>query len=388
MFRMQQSIRLHQHGAAGKLFHLLHPLAAVGLQRLGHFRIHAQHDVALEVAAHFAHLHVDFIAHGGDGLDHARGLAGGTGLAESTFQRLLDPLPSDGHQTEIVELQHLGWGAISLERVFQGLHNFLPVLALVHVDEVDHDDAAQVAQPYLAHDFTDGINVGLDDGVFQPRGLPHVLAGVHVNCDQSFCLVDDDVATALEPLLGLESLVDLVGDVELLEQWRLFAVQLDALDKRWLEPAHETQNALIFLFGVHPDSGKASGDLVPQDPLHQIEIVVNQRRRLGGVRSAADLIPQVDEEADIGAQIVFAGSGRGRAHDETAVGFAAFAHYNPLEPMTILFRGDLARDPRLAARGHLDQESSRQSDVAGDARTLLGDRFFSNLYQDLLAFLH
>ena len=61
------------------------------------------------------------------------------------------------------------------------------------------DDAAKVAQPNLANDLLDGVDVGLDDGVFQPRGLADILAGVDVDGDQSFRLVDDDIAAALEP---------------------------------------------------------------------------------------------------------------------------------------------------------------------------------------------
>ena len=75
----------------------------------------------------------------------------------------------------------------------------LPVLALVHVDEVDDDDAAEIAQANLAHDLRDGVEVGLDDRVFETGRLADVLAGVDVDRDQRFCLVDDNGATGFEP---------------------------------------------------------------------------------------------------------------------------------------------------------------------------------------------
>jgi hypothetical protein len=71
-------------------------------------------------------------------------------------------------------------------------------------------------------------HVGLDDGVFEARRLADILAGVDVDGDQRLGLVDDDVAAALEPDLGLEALVDLLGDAELLEQRRVLGVELDA----------------------------------------------------------------------------------------------------------------------------------------------------------------
>ena len=133
------------------------------------------------------------------------------------------------------------------QRFFQRLHDFLPVPALIHVDEVDDDDAAQVAQPNLPHDLLDRIDVGLDDRVFQTRRLAHVLAGVDVDRYQRFGLVDDDVAAALQPDFRLERLVDLVLDAELLEQRRFFGVELDPLDQRRLEAVGEAQDALVLL---------------------------------------------------------------------------------------------------------------------------------------------
>ena len=76
------------------------------------------------------------------------------------------------------------------------------VLALVHVDEVDDDDATQVAEADLANDFGDGVEVGLEDCVLEPGGFADVLAGVDVDGDEGFRLVDDDGAAGFEPDLG------------------------------------------------------------------------------------------------------------------------------------------------------------------------------------------
>src|SRR3984885_4424568 len=41
----------------------------------------------------------------------------------------------------------------------------------------------------------------------------------------------------------------------------------------------------------------------------------------------------------------------------------------------------------MVHRGHVDQETTRQRDVAGNARAFLADRFFRDLHQNFLAFL-
>ena len=93
----------------------------------------------------------------------------------------------------------------------------MAVAALVHVNEVDDDDAAKIAQANLAHDFLDRVDVGFDNGVFQACRLAYVLAGVDVNRHQCFGLIDDDVAAALQPDFRLERFVDFVVQAELLE---------------------------------------------------------------------------------------------------------------------------------------------------------------------------
>src|SRR5665811_1649357 len=96
-----------------------------------------------------------------------------------------------------IELQHLGWGAVGLEGFFKGGQNLEAVLALVHVDEVNDDDAAQIAEPNLADNLRDGVEVRLDDGVLEPRRLADILAGIDVDGDQGFSLVNDDGALSL-----------------------------------------------------------------------------------------------------------------------------------------------------------------------------------------------
>ncbi len=159
------------------------------------------------------------------------------------------------------------------------MHHSLAVLTLVHVNEVDDNDAAEVAQPDLAHNFSDCIDVRLNDGVFQARRLSDKLAGVDVDRHQGFRLVDDDVPTALQPYFGFERLVDLVGNAELLEERSVLGIEFHALQHRGLEAAHEAHDPFVFLLGVYPNGAEAGGDLIAQNAFHQIQIVVEQRRR-------------------------------------------------------------------------------------------------------------
>src|SRR5581483_8556346 len=386
---VQQRVGLDDDGLADELFHVIQPARVVSLERLGKLGIDAQQDVALffELPAQFSQLGVDLVANRGDRLHQPGTGAVGTGRAQHALQRVLHALTRDGHQAEIVECQDLGGRAVLAQRFFQGLHDLLAVAALIHVNEVNDDDAAEVAQPDLAHDLLDGVHVGFDDGVFQALRLADVLAGVDVNGDQRLRLIDDDIAARLEPDLRLQRLVDLLLDAELFEQRRFLAVEPDAAHQGGLEAVHEAQHALVLLLGIDPNMGEVLGDQVAEGALYQVEVVVDQRRRLGVVGALLDLRPQVLKEADVGAQLFLADVLRGGAHNEAAVAVLALAHHDALQTLAFFFRGNLARDADVVHGGHVHQESSGKSDVAGDAGALLADGLLGDLHQDFLSFL-
>src|SRR5262249_31232999 len=156
-------------------------------------RRHAQHDVlAFHYARNLVGLLQDLGHHSLGALDVTRTFAIRAGRTKGTLQALLDAFASDGHQSEIVELENFVGRAIGPHGLFKRLHHLLTILTLVHVDEVHHDDAAEVAQADLADNFLDGVGIGLDDGVLEAIRLAHELAGVYVDGHQGFGLIDDD----------------------------------------------------------------------------------------------------------------------------------------------------------------------------------------------------
>ena len=191
----------------------------------------------------------------------------------------------------------------------------------------------------------------------------------------------------LQPHLGLQRVVDLVLDAEVLIERSGFRVELDAAHQRWLEPLREANDALVFLLGVHPDLREVGIHLVAQHALHQVEVVINQRRRFAVLGAVLDLGPQVLEEANVGAKLVFLDVGRRRAHDKTAQPVLALAGDDALQPLALFFGVDLARHAHVIDGRHVHQEPSRKRNVTGDARSLLGDGFLGDLNQDLLTFL-
>src|SRR4028119_2142973 len=90
-----------------------------------------------------------------------------TGLRQRTLQALPHALARHLDQAELRDLQDLGLGTILLDLVLQRLEELLAVRRLFHVDEVEHDDAAEVAQPNLPHDLLGRLHVRAEDGLLE-----------------------------------------------------------------------------------------------------------------------------------------------------------------------------------------------------------------------------
>src|ERR1700733_4618647 len=379
LFLMHRRIALHNDGALGHLFHLVKQSSVVGFQFFGNIRMHAQHDIfMLQVLGNLAHLDVDLVANGAYRFHVARGLTVGTRRSDRPFERLLDALAGDGYQSEIVELQRFRRSPIMPELFFQSLHNALAVAALIHINEIDDDDTAEIAQPDLSHNLFDRIHVRFYDRVFQSRSLANVLASIDVDRNQRFRLVDHDVAAALEPHLRLERLVHLFGKAKLFEQRRFLGVKLDALHHPRLKAVEEAQNPLVLGFRIDPDHIEVGSDLVAQHTLDHVEIVIDKGRRLRGLSAVLDVLPQAFQESNIGTKFFFGRPLRSRADDNPAMTVLALAQDDPLQALALFLGRNLPRHTCVIHGRHVDQEASGQRDMTGDARALLADRLFSD----------
>ena len=81
----------------------------------------------------------------------------GQGMCAGFRERRAQALARQFHQAEARDLAELHAGAVVAQRVAQAVLDFALVLGALHVDEVDDDQAAQVAQAQLARDFVGGF---------------------------------------------------------------------------------------------------------------------------------------------------------------------------------------------------------------------------------------
>ena len=91
--------------------------------------------------------------------DHAGAVAARAGDVRAFVQGRTQALARQFHQAETGDLAHLHAGAVEMQGITQALFDGALVLAVLHVDEVDDDQAAQVAQAQLAGHFVGCFHV-------------------------------------------------------------------------------------------------------------------------------------------------------------------------------------------------------------------------------------
>lgn len=113
------------------------------------------------------------------------------------------PLASQLHQPQRRHLGHLVAGAIAGQRLGQPAQHQVAVGLQHHVDEVDDHDAADIAQPQLAHDLLGRFQIVLGDRLLEVAPGSGEFTGVDVNDRHGFGPVDHQRPARRQPHLAV-----------------------------------------------------------------------------------------------------------------------------------------------------------------------------------------
>ncbi len=124
-----------------------------------------------------------------------------------------DALARHFEQAEMADAAHLDAGAIVLQALLELALDRPIVPVLLHVDEVDHDEAGKVAQAQLAGPSPRSLHIGAQGSVLDVV-LARGAARVHIDRDERFGLVEHDVAARFQVHDIREHLIELPLDAE------------------------------------------------------------------------------------------------------------------------------------------------------------------------------
>jgi hypothetical protein len=231
-------------------------------------------------------------AHGVGRGDTPASVTGRARACEALGNRFARALARQLHQPQRADAPDAEPCAVALERALQRLHH-LPMVALApHVDEVHHDNPADVAQTQLATHLLHCFEVRLQDGLRQ-RGLARELARVHIDGGERFGLVDGDVAARLEPHLATQQALHLLLDVELLKHRGRLVVEHHARAQRRRDHLQHFVNLLVLFGVVDPQAVYFGGEHIAQHAVEQARIAMHERGRVRLRDVFPNLLPEL-----------------------------------------------------------------------------------------------
>ncbi len=99
--------------------------------------------------------------------DHSPTLTVRTTIGKLSEQTFTDSLPCHLNKSEFGYVKHLGPRLVASERRAEGVDNASTIPLDLHIDEVDHDDAADISKSQLLGDFFGCLEVVGEHGLFE-----------------------------------------------------------------------------------------------------------------------------------------------------------------------------------------------------------------------------
>ncbi len=245
-------------------------------------------------------------------------MAVGAVHVDAAFEGGADALACQFDHAKLGHGEDFGAGAVLGHFVGEEAFDFALVAFFTHIDEVDHNHAAQIAQTQLPHHFLERFLVHVERSEF---GVAHfaVSAGVDVDGDEGFGGVDDEGAAVGEFDAAGVDFFDFAFDAEFLVEGHGAGVKLDNASGAGIDDGEEVADAGGDLFVIHNYSVDVFVEDVADGTNDKIGFLIEFNRRLVSADAVGDDLPHADEVVEIALKFFFGDVGAGGADDEAEV---------------------------------------------------------------------
>ena len=209
----------------------------------------------------------------------------------------------------------MSFGLVTLEPFLHQVIDHLLVLPAFHVDEIANDQTANIAQPKLTRDFICRLQICLQNCFFDiaPTFVP---AGIHINRDQGFSLVNHNIAAAPQPDLPMKSVVDLLLHAVTFENRRCAVIKMNSVPRSPRNLADHFVHPVNRLAIIADDFIDFFSEKVTHSPFNQIGLLKNSARRRTVTNQLLYFRPLIEEEAQIPNKVSCALSFSNSADDD------------------------------------------------------------------------
>ena len=354
----------------------------------GHFHRHFGDDFGGAILARlFADQAQQRERHRFDGADAADALATRAHLVTRVRQRRAQSLPRHLEQTEAREAPDLDARAIHFHGIAQAIFDRALIAAFFHVDEVDDDQTADVADAQLAGDFVGGFEVGVGGGGFDVAAARRS-RGVDVDGHQRFGVVDDDGAAGGQLHLVRIGRFDLAFDLVAREERDVVGVHLQAASALGgHEALHVLGGDLMRVRFVDQHFADVLGEVVAQRARHRVTFTVDEERSGALEHRLHDLVPLDLQVVEVPLQFLDGPADAGRAHDGAHARRDRERIHDLLHLIAIFTLDATADAARARVVRHQHQEATGERDESRERRTFVAALFLFDLDDDVLTFL-
>ena len=175
-----------------------------------------------------------------------------TFLVGTNAQDRFDPLTTHLQQPELADSADGDACLVVFQCTAQLLLNLPDMLAIAHVDKVDDDQAAKIAQAQLPADFAGGFQVGLQGGCLDAAFTRH-FPRIDVDGYQGFGRIDNNGAAGGEGNLVFRQGVDLFFDLVAGKDRPTFPVPFDQVRQLGHDQGEKVLGVLEDLFIIDQD---------------------------------------------------------------------------------------------------------------------------------------
>ena len=308
-----------------------------------------------------------------------------TGLREDLKQTGTQTLTGHLNQTQRGHLSHLVLGAVTAQALNQATQNQVAVRLKHHVNEVNDDNAADVAQTQLTDNLLSSFQVVLGDGLLQVAAATSELAGVHIHHGHGFSAVNHQRTTRRQVHLTVQSLRQLLVDAVVVEEVVLTIPLLQAGNQVRRHVGHVRLDGIPGVLALNDHRGEVLVEDVTDGLNHQVGLLVEHLRsqHLAGVSLLLNLFPLRTQTVNVVGQLLLRSTLR-RGTNNHASALGQLVLQNLLQAST-LGVGQLAGNTGHRTTRHVHQEATGQGNLAGQAGTLVTNRVLGDLHQNRIA---
>ena len=308
-----------------------------------------------------------------------------TGLREDLKQTGTQALTGHLNQTQRSHLSHLMLGTVTAQALNQATQNQVTVRLKHHVNEVNDDNAADIAQTQLTDNLLSSFQVVLGDSLFKVAAATGELTGVHVHHGHGFGTVNHQRTTRRQVHLTVQCLRQLLVDAVVVEEVIRGIPLLQAGNQVRRHVRHVRLDGIPRVLALNDHRGEVLVEDVTHGLNHQVGLLVEHLRsqHLAGVSLLLNLFPLRTQTVNVVGQLLLRSTLR-RGTNDYASALGQLVLQNLLQART-LGVGQLTGNTGHRTTRHVHQEATGQGNLAGQAGTLVTNRVLGDLHQNRIA---